>query len=381
MEQVQSPVIPVVAEWIASHPGTISLGQGVVHYGAPAAVQQAVCQAVEGGDSRLDRYGFVGGLPELRQGIADKASCENGIDLSHQEIVVTAGSNMAFLNAVLAITDPGDEIILPGPYYFNHHMAIEMAGCHAVVVPTTRQYQLDLAAIEAAMTDHTRAIVTVSPNNPTGAVYSRQALTAVNELCRQHACYHVADEAYEYFTYGEVEHFSPASLPTAAAHTISLYSLSKAYGMAGWRCGYMIVPRHLLTSIKKIQDTNLICPAMVCQVAAVAALTAGRVWADAQIAPLHAVREQVLTELSQLGQRCRFPEPAGAFYVLVEFETQKQDLDLVHDLICDWGVAVLPGSTFGVSQGCTLRIAFGGLAPLTVAEGLGRLRRGLEYLL
>ncbi len=377
---MQSPVIPVVAEWIAAHPGTISLGQGVVHYAAPVAVRDAVAQSVES-DARLDRYGFVGGLPELREGLANKVAAENGCDLSHSEIIFTSGSNMGFLNAVLAVTDPGDEVILPGPYYFNHHMAIEIAGCRAVVVPTDENYQLDLSALERAVTERTRAIVTVSPNNPTGAVYSRHSLTEVNELCHRAKCYHVADEAYEYFTFAGAEHFSPSSLPTAADHTISLFSFSKAYGMAGWRCGYMIVPQHLVTSIKKIQDTNLICPPLVCQVAASAALTAGSTWAREQIEPLQGVREMVLSELSELGERCRFPRPEGAFYVLTSLDTTVDDLELVQALIRDWGVAVLPGSTFGIGQGCTLRIAFGSLAPQAVAEGLGRLRRGLEQLL
>lgn len=377
---MQSPVIPVIAEWIAAHPGTISLGQGVVHYAAPAAVAQVVSEGV-GRDPRLDRYGFVGGLPELRERIALKVTTENGCDLSRREIVFTSGSNMGFLNAVLAITDPGDEVIVPGPYYFNHHMAIEIAGCRAVVVPTDENYQLDLPALERAVTERTRAIVTVSPNNPTGAVYSRQSLTAVNNLCQRVGCYHVADEAYEYFTYAGAEHFSPGSLASSTAHTISLFSLSKAFGMAGWRCGYMIVPQHLHTAIKKIQDTNLICPPLVCQLAASAALTAGRQWARQQIEPLQGVREMVLNELSALGASCRFPRPDGAFYVLASFDTNINDLELVHTLIRDWGVAVLPGSTFGIQQGCTLRVAFGSLEPQGVAEGLGRLRRGLKQLL
>ena len=380
MEQVQSPVIPLVAEWIADHPGTISLGQGVVYYSPPANVRQAVLQAVQH-ESRLDRYGFVGGLPELQQQIAAKVTAENGMDLSQQAIVVTAGSNMAFMNAILAVTDPGDEVILPGPYYFNHHMAIEMAGCRVVVVPTDGDYQLDVAAMQRAITPRTRAIVTVSPNNPTGAVYCRASLMAVNELCRGGGCYHIVDEAYEYFTYGAAEHFSPAALPEASPHTISLYSLSKAYAMAGWRCGYMLVPSHLHTAIKKIQDTNLICPPVVCQVAATAALAAGKSWACSHIAPLSKVRQLVLEELGQLGHRCRMAQPAGAFYALLELETDRRDLELVHALIRDWGVAVLPGSTFGIQRGCTLRIAYGCLAPASVAEGIGRLRRGLQQLL
>jgi aspartate/methionine/tyrosine aminotransferase len=378
---MQSPVIPVVAEWIAAHPGTISLGQGVVHFAAPVAVRESLTQALTAADPRLDRYGFVGGLPELRERLARKIAAENSLDLQGREIVFTAGSNMAFLNSVLAITDPGDEIILPSPYYFNHQMAIEMAGCRAIIVPTDDDYQLDLPALERAITPRTRGIVTVSPNNPTGAMYSPSALAAVNNLCGRMGCYHLSDEAYEYFVYDAEEHFSPGSLPSAAPHTISLFSLSKAYAMAGWRCGYMIVPDALLMALKKIQDTNLICPPLVSQLAAIAALDSGRAWAMSRIAPLQSVRDLVLGELSNLGERCRFPCPQGAFYALVHLDTELPDHELVHTLIRDWGVAVLPGSTFGMHHGRYLRIAFGSLAANTVAEGIGRLRSGLERLL
>ena len=212
-------------------------------------------------------------------------------------------------------------------------------------------------------------------------MYPREVLTAVNQLCRNHGCYHICDEAYEYFTYDDYEHFSPGSLASSAEHTLSLYSLSKAYGMAGWRCGYMVVPAHLSLAIRKIQDTNLICPSLASQLAALAALSAGAQWAQARIAPLGEVRAMVIEEMSQLGARCRIPRLQGAFYALAKVETAARDLDLVQALIRDWGVAVLPGSTFGMVSGCYLRIAFGSLAPATVAEGLGRLRRGLEQLL
>src|SRR5204862_4546052 len=159
--------------------------------------------------------------------------------------MVTAGGNMAFVHAVLAITEPDDEVILPVPFYFNHEMAIQIAGCRAVRVPTDARYQLSVGAIRDAITDRTRAIVTVTPNNPSGAVLSESSLREVNALCRELGIYHIADEPYEYFTYGSARHVSPGSFPDAASHTISMYSLSKAYGFAGWRIGYVVYPEHL----------------------------------------------------------------------------------------------------------------------------------------
>ncbi|MGC4121941.1 MAG: aminotransferase class I/II-fold pyridoxal phosphate-dependent enzyme [Myxococcales bacterium] len=272
---------------------------------------------------------------------------------------------------MLAVADPGDEVILFAPYYFNHEMAIDIAGCKTVVVPTDDAYQPRLDALAAAITPRTRAVVTVSPNNPTGAVYPEATLRAVNALCKQRGIYHVADEAYEYFTYGEARHFSPASIPGSEAHTIGLWSLSKAFGMAGWRVGYMLIPAHLEESVKKIQDTNLICPPALNQIAATAALGAGRDWCRQQTGAFPRVRELVLHELSTLGDRVRVPDPGGAFYAPMRVHTARRDMDLVEALIRDHGVAVMPGSTFGVAEGCSLRVAYGCSTSVRSPRGSG----------
>ena len=311
MLRVQSPIIPIVGEMVKRHPGTISLGQGVVHYGPPRAVATATADAILN-DPRVHRYGLTFGLDALLDAIRAKLEKENGIRVGEdRRIAVTAGSNMAFVNAVLAIADPGDEIILSSPFYFNHEMAIDIAGCRAVIVPTDAEYQPQLSAIEAAITDRTRAVVTISPNNPTGAVYSKADLTTINDICRRRGIYHIADEPYEYFVYPPAAHFSPGSIPNSAPYTLSLYSLSKAYGMAGWRVGYMVIPADLEEAVKKIQDTNLICPSVASQLAATAALAAGRAWCLEQIAPFAAVRDLVFNELQKLGDRVRVPLPGG----------------------------------------------------------------------
>ncbi|MBI1373556.1 MAG: pyridoxal phosphate-dependent aminotransferase [Phycisphaera sp.] len=386
MRDVQTPVIPVVGRMIAAHPGTISLGQGVVHYGPPPRVAERVNRVLADAGVDVDRYKLVHGIDELLPGLAAKLMTENGIETgpgAPSRIVVTAGSNMGFLNAVLAVADLGDEVIIQSPYYFNHEMAIAMAGCVAVPVPTDAEYQLDLAAIEAAITDRTRAVVTISPNNPTGAVYSADDLRAVNDLCRRRRIYHISDEAYEYFVYGDRPHFSAGAIDGAADHTISMYSFSKAYGMAGWRVGYMVIPQHLLDAVAKAQDTNLVCPPVLNQHAAAAALEAGRAWCVDRIAAFADVRDLVLGEWATLGDRVTLPQPDGAFYALMRVRTPQTDMQLIERLIADHGVAVMPGSTFGdaaPADHCSLRIAFGALARDTVAEGIGRLVRGIASL-
>ena len=378
MQLVQTPVIPVVGDLVRSTPGAISLGQGVVHYGPPPAVL-AAAQAF-GADPQDHKYKPVEGIAELAHLIADKVSHENGIDLAGRSIVVTAGANMGFFNSLLAIADTGDEIILPTPYYFNHEMAIAMLGCRPVLVPTTENYQLNVDALRTAITPCTRAIVTISPNNPSGAVYSREALVAVNQLCRDNGIYHISDEAYEYFTYDGAEHFSPGSLPDSHEYTISLYSFSKAYGFASWRIGYAVIPDHLLVATKKEQDTILICPPVISQVAACAALRTGSQYCRQRIAGFTQVRETVRQELATIEPFCHLPETAGALYFLLTVDTKLDDMTLVTQLVKDFGVAVLPGSTFGINTPCTLRISFGGLDAQSVAVGVGRLVRGLRAI-
>jgi len=365
---------------IRNHPGTISLGQGVVYYGPPP---QAIDQiATFLADPQQHKYQAVHGIPPLLEALAAKLRDENGISVDDgSRIIVTAGGNMAFVNALLAITDPGDEIILQLPYYFNHEMAIVMADCKAVLVATDENYQLRPEAIRRAITGRTRAVVTISPNNPTGAVYPEAALREVNELCRNHRIYHINDEAYEYFTYGGVKHFSPGSIPGGGAHTISLFSLSKAYGFASWRIGYMVAPERLFTPINKIQDTILICPPVVSQFAGAGALRAGAGYCRDKLQPLAEVREIVLNELDAIRNLCLVPPADGAFYFLLKIDAALDPLDLVERLIRQHGVAAIPGTAFGMADGCYLRVAYGALEKKTVAEGIGRLVRGIRTIL
>ena len=153
-----------------------------------------------------NKYQSLSGIPSLKEIIIQKLKTENNIIINEENrncLMVTAGSNQAFLNVALAILDPDDEVILPIPYYFNHEMAIVMANAKPILVPTDNNYQLDIDSIKKAITPRTRAIVTVSPNNPSGAVYSANLLEEINQLCAKYGIYHINDEAYEYFIFDE----------------------------------------------------------------------------------------------------------------------------------------------------------------------------------
>ena len=380
MQIVQSPIIPIVGELIKSSPGTISLGQGVVGYSPPVEAIELLPKFLANPNNNF--YQAVEGIPSLIDILSAKLQAFNNIKINEENcIIVTAGSNMAFMNAVLAITSPGDEIILNTPYYFNHEMAIRMTGCHPVLVPTDENYQLLPDAIASSISPKTKAVVTISPNNPTGVVYSKNDLQAVNQMCGSHDIYHISDEAYEYFTYNGVEHCSPGSFLGSREHTISLYSLSKAYGFASWRIGYMVVPKHLLGEIKKVQDTILICPPVVSQYAALGALQAKKEYLQKNIGAIAEVRELVLDSLHNLKDLCTIAQANGAFYFFLKVNTSMDSFELVEKLIREYQVAVIPGTTFGMDDGCYLRVAYGALQKDTVVSGIERLVKGLQTIL
>ena len=377
MEGVDTPIIPTIAAFVRNNPGTISLGQGVVNYGPPPQAIAALPSLM--GDGSLHKYLGVSGHPGFIEAIHNKLAQENQIKLGTDAMVmVTAGSNMAFLNSVLAVADPGDEFILPMPFYFNQEMAIRMCGCIPVPVPTHSDWSLDVAAMAAAITPRTRAILTVSPNNPTGAVYSEASLRAVNALCAQHGLYHFSDEAYEYFTYEGAKHFSPASIPGAMKHTLSFFSMSKNYGMASWRVGYVIFPANLFDAMNKVQDTNLICAPMPSQLLALEALKLGRNWVEPKVKALSEVRQTVYKALEGLGELVQFPQTQGAFYVLMKLPGLAEGIKAIEFnrvMTEKFKVASIPGFAFGLTntqEANYQRLSYGALEAASVAEGVHR---------
>ncbi len=379
MTEVQPPIIPIVGELAARTLGTISLGQGVVGFPPPPEALDGVERFWSDPENHM--YGEVEGFRPLIEALQTKLIAENGIPVGRgSRVVVTAGSNMAFLHAVMAIADPGDEIILLTPYYFNHDMAIALAGCRTVAVPTSLEFQPDLAAIRSAITSRSRAVVTVSPNNPTGVVYPEETLRAVNALCRDHGIFHISDEVYEYFTYRPARHFSPGSIQGSEAYTISMFSFSKAYGMASWRVGYMTIPDLLVDAVIKIQDTVLVCPPQMSQSAALGALQAGRSYCASHLAGLEKVRDQLIARLAELDDRVVVTMPYGAFYALLRVRTSVPPLRFVERLILEHRVSAIPGTAFGVAEPCCLRIGYGALDEDTMSEGIGRLMNGIREI-
>jgi aspartate/methionine/tyrosine aminotransferase len=385
MACVATPVIARVGELMRQCPGALSLAQGMVAWGPPSGVRQAVAAALLEDDPRVDRYGPVLGEAPLLEAVHRELSGRRGLDLEGSELLVSAGSNMAFSAIAQVLCDPGDEVLLPLPFYFNHAMAIRLAG--GVPVAVEAGLVPDPERLAAAITPRTRAIVTISPNNPSGVVMPPAVLETINALCAHLGLVHISDEAYADFIHGVVPHHSPASRSGSGSHTVSLFSLSKSYGMAGWRMGYAAVPRQLMDSLAKVQDTVLICPPQLSQRAALAALDAGPDWCRPRIEALGERRLQLIEAVRAArrgGLALDMLGPAdGAFYALVRFPCPLEGDRLMERLVLEHGVAALPGESFGLppSPGQRLlRLSYGMLNAVDLAEALRRLCNGIQSL-
>jgi aspartate/methionine/tyrosine aminotransferase len=376
---VLSPVIPQVSALMRQRPDCLSLAQGMVGWGPPEAVGAAVAAALEAPPAELHRYGPMAGDGELLEAVRRELEERRGLDLAESTLLVTAGSNMAFHAVVQALCDPGDEVLVPLPWYFNHAMAIQLAG--GIPVPVAGGLVPDPSHLAAAIGPRTRAIVTVSPNNPSGVVIPPAVLSAINHLCAEHGLLHLSDEAYAAFVHGAVPHHSPGSAPGSGAHTASFFSLSKSHGMAGWRIGFAAVPRALLEPLTKVQDTVLICPPRLTQRAAVAALAEGPAWVAERVRSLQPRRQQLLAAVARAEGLAVVGEPDGAFYALVEAPWTGGEEELLAHLVLDHGVAALPGGSFGLpprSGRVILRLSYGLLGEAELADAMVRLANALR---
>ena len=383
LQSVQTPVIPLIAELIRENPETISFGQGVVGYPPPESITPELNRFFLNPEN--NKYQSLSGIDSLKELIIEKLKVENNIIINKENrnsLMITAGGNQAFLNVALAILDPDDEVILPIPYYFNHEMAIVMANAKPVLVSTDNTYQLDIDLIKKAITPKTRAIVTVSPNNPSGAVYSESLLKEINQLCAKYGIYHINDEAYEYFIFDNNKHFSPGSCHGAAEHTISLYSMSKSYGFASWRIGWMTYPNSLEPALKKIQDTVIICPPVISQYAALGALKAGPKFISNKLAALNNIRSLIRSRLTELEEEnlANISPSSGALYYLIRPKSDLSSIEYASDLVRKHKIATIPGEAFGLKQECQLRLSFGALDTQNASEGIDRLISGIKEI-
>ena len=351
-----------MAEINAAGGDVISLGQSVPFFGPPPEMIEAVRDALDSFGPRLHTYGPDAGIPELREALARKLTDFNGVEVDpDRQLLVTPGSNQAFMVTMMTILDPGDEVAIASPYYFNHHMAIEL--CRGVVreIPLSEEngFQMTLEDVESVLTPHTKAVVIISPNNPTGTVYDPEEVVAIARSLTERGIYVITDDAYEVFCYDGTRHVSPRAVVESSELLITLGSLSKTLGMTGWRIGYIAADPGLITQALKVQDAMAICAPIVAQVAAVAALEQMPAYPQRMIGELNERRDllqSVVDETSAL----HWHRTDGALFALVRADAVGGDRrELESELLERAHVLTVPGRAFGTQWSDFIRISYG----------------------
>lgn len=344
-------------ELAASIPDVIALGRGDPDMDTPEHIVAAAQAAVKSG--LADRPAPPAGVPELRAAIARKLRRDNGIPVDQDGILVTAGGQEALFLIMQALLDPGDEVLVPDPRYTSYDQAIEQAAGRMVMVPTHPEDNFDLrpAAVEAALTPQTKALLIVSPNNPTGGVVSAHSLREIAALAQARDFVVISDEIYERYIYPPAERLSLASLPGMFERTITLNGVSKAYCMTGWRVGYVAAPPDFITPLTALKSATTGPTAAVSQYAALAALEGPQECIDQFYAVYDRRRRLLMDGLGKLG--LTYTEPQGGFFVYTNAASSGLSaFELSYLLLKEGHVLIFPGTAFGKRWSDWLRISY-----------------------
>ncbi len=347
----------------------ISFGAGEPDFATPDHIVAAAVAACR--DPKNHKYSGVGGLPELREAVAAKTLRDSGLEVNPGDVLITNGGKHAVYNAVAAVVDAGDEVLLPAPYWTTYPEPIALSGGVAVPLLTTATngFRVSAEQLEAARTSRTKALVFVSPSNPTGAVYPLAEIKEIGTWAADNGIWVLTDEIYEHLTYGDAQHHSmPVVVPQIREHCIVLNGVAKTYAMTGWRVGWMIGPSNAVAAARNLQSH---CTSNVCNVAQAAALAAvsGSLDAVAQMRSHFDRRRLTMHQLLSGIDGLVCPEPQGAFYAYPDASgllgrdfggvRPTSTLELADLLLERAKVAVVPGEAFGVGGGLRLSFALG----------------------
>ena len=343
------------------HPADgINLAQGFPDFAAPQELKDAACEAIQ---NDVNQYAITWGAKSFRDGIAAKTQQFQGLEVDpEREITVCCGATEAMISAMLALLNPGDEVIIFEPFYENYGPDCILSGATPKFVPLSApDWTFDRDELADAFNDRTRAIVLNTPNNPTGKVFTRDELAFISELCIRWNTVALADEIYEHMVYDGAEHISIATLDGMRERTVIVNGLSKTYSVTGWRVGYAIAPPHLSAAIRKVHDFLTVGAAAPLQVAGALAMSFPPSYYQHLEQSYQARRDFIIPVLQAAGLR-PFP-PRGAYYVMCDISEfgYESDVLFARGLVEDVGIATVPGSSFysvperGAQQ---VRIAF-----------------------
>ena len=358
----------------------IGFGAGEPDFPTPDYVVAAAVAACA--DQRWHRYTPAGGLPELKEAIAAKTARDSGFQVSPSQVLVTNGGKQALYNAFAALLDPGDEVILPAPYWTTYPESIRLAGGVPVEVMTdeTSGYRATVDQLEAARTPRTKVLVFVSPSNPTGAVYQPAEVKAIGEWALAHGIWVVTDEIYEHLVYGDAQFSSmPVLVPGLAQTCVVVNGVAKTYAMTGWRVGWMIGPDDVIKAAGNLQSHSTSNVANVSQIAALAAVS-GDLSAVAAMKVAFDRRRRLITGMLDAIPGVTCPLPEGAFYVYPSVKgligttlrghTVQSSAQLASLILDEAEVAVVPGEAFGTPG--YLRLSYA-TSDADITEGVGRM--------
>jgi len=343
-------------------------GAGEPDSDTPEHIKRAAIEALEAG---FTKYTPNAGIPELRQAIADKLAADNGLNYRAGQVIVSNGAKHACYNAILATCQPGDEVIIPAPYWVSYPDMVRLVGAEPVIVPTSERngWKMRAEDFENAMTPRTKMLIMNTPGNPTGSVYTREELEAIVNVAAEEDIYVLSDEIYEKLVYDGVKHVSIGSLSQEAYDlTITVNGFSKSYAMTGWRLGYLAAPDAVARAVDSIQSHTSSNPSSFSQYGALAALKG-----DQQ--PLADMREEfdmrrnyMFDRISKISNVTAI-KPQGAFYILVNIsQLGLTSQNFADRLLSKANVAVVPGAAFGDDR--TVRFSY--------ATSLDVIKKGLD---
>ena len=343
-------------------------GAGEPDFDTPEHIKAAAIAALEGG---FTKYTPSSGLPELRQAISDKLAADNGLEYRPSQIIVSNGAKHSCYNAILATCEPGDEVIIPSPYWVSYPDMVKLAGAEPVIVQTNERngWKMTAEEFENAMTPRTKMVILNSPGNPTGAVYTREELEAIVEVAAEEDIYILSDEIYEKLIYDGIKHVSIASLSKAAYDlTITVNGFSKSYAMTGWRLGYMAAPEAIAKAVDSIQSHSTSNPCSFAQKGAIAALKGDQQPLSDMHDEFDMRRNYMYDRISKIANITAV-KPQGAFYVLVNIsQLGLTSQNFADRLLSKANVAVIPGAAFGDDR--TIRLSY--------ATSIDVIKKGLD---
>jgi aspartate/methionine/tyrosine aminotransferase len=325
--------------------GAVNLSQGFPDFPAPDEIKRAASDALF---ADVNQYAITWGAKRFRDAIAEKTAWHLGVEVDpEREITVTCGSTEGMIATMLAIIDPGDEVVIFEPFYENYGPDVILSGATPRYVPLTPpDWTFDPDELRAAFSERTKAVIICNPGNPTGQVFTREQLGAIAELCQEFDAVAVTDEIYEHILYDGAEHVAMASLPGMRDRTVTINSLSKTYSVTGWRVGYVLAPPDLTGAIRKVHDFLTVGAAAPLQEAGAVALRFPREYYEQLQRDYTRRRDLLLPALEEAGFRCYAPR--GAYYIMTDVSEFGFDDDVAFatHLVRDVGVAVVPGSSF-----------------------------------